>query len=600
MARKVVTGRSALVREADRLGIETDYIDAQGRPRWVSRDSITRIAAALRGAAEIAPPPPQAPASALLPQAYQGSGRCWLLAAQLYGVRSRRNWGHGDFTDLLDLIELAAQTGAAGVGINPLHALFDDVPRQPSPYSPNSRLFLNPHYIDLEAVPEFAHAGTAGMTAEAERLRGTELVDHAGVAKLKQHALRAAYGVFHRNAAPDRRAGFDEFRRARPALAAFAGFEVLRRRFPQPWWQWPAEWRDPTDEMLDRLRAEAEDEIGFYEYVQWLADCQLIRCRDRARTLGLPVGLYLDVAVGVRPTGFDAWYARDAVTRALSVGAPPDALNILGQNWSLAGFSGVGLQASNYRAFRETLRAAMRYAGAIRIDHVLGLKRLYVIPEGLSPDQGAYLRMPFETLLRITAEESDAHRCIVIGEDLGTVPEGFREDVARYGIWSYQVMMFERDKRGAFLPPEHYAARALVTFSTHDLPTFAGWVTQHDLAVRAAIGIPAGETEKERASAVAALHDALGIAKMDALDFPSVIRFLAASPTKLLAIALEDVMGEREQPNIPGTIDTHPNWRRKLPLDLADLQQDGVLREVARIAEASGRSAISPARRQHA
>jgi 4-alpha-glucanotransferase len=599
MARKV-TGRSDLLREADRLGIEVEYTDAKGRPRRVPRDSIEKIAAALRGTVDIAPAPPQAPTPAQLPQAYQGPGRCWLLAAQLYGVRSRRNWGHGDFTDLLDLIDLAAQVGAAGIGVNPLHALFDDAPRQPSPYSPNTRLFLNPHYIDLEAVPEFAHAGTADMAAEAERLRRTELVDHAGVATLKQQALRAAYGAFRRGAPPDRRANLEELRRARPALAAFAAFEVLRRRFPQPWWQWPAEWRDPTDETLDRLRAEAGDEIGFYEYVQWLADAQLMRCRDRARALGLSIGLYLDVAVGVQPTGFDAWHAREAVTRTLSVGAPPDALNTLGQNWRLAGFSGVGLQASDYHAFRETLRAAMRYAGAIRIDHVLGLKRLYVIPEGLSPDQGAYLRMPFETLLHVTAEESDAHRCIVIGEDLGTVPKGFREDIARYGIWSYQVMMFERDKRGAFLPPEHYAARALVTFSTHDLPTFAGWIAQHDLAVRAAIGIPAGESGKERSSAVAALRDALRIPEMDALDFPSVVRFLAASPAKLLAIALEDVMDEREQVNIPGTVDTHPNWRRKLPLDLEDVREDGVLREIARIADESGRGAPSSARRRHA
>jgi 4-alpha-glucanotransferase len=221
---------------------------------------------------------------------------------------------------------------------------------------------------------------------------------------------------------------------------------------------------------------------------------------------------------------------------------------------------------------------------------VLGLKRLYVVPEGLPPDQGAYLRMPFEALLRLTAEESAAHRCIVIGEDLGTVPDGFRQDVARYGLWTYQVMLFERDRRGAFYPPEHYAERALVTFSTHDLPTFAGWVAQHDLAARAAIGLPAGETDKERAATIAALRDALRTPEVDTLDFPSVVRFLAASPAKLLAVALEDVLGECEQVNIPGTIDSHPNWRRKLPLDLEDLRKDGVLRDIAHIADESGRS----------
>ena len=602
MARKA-TGWADLRREADRLGIETTYVDAQGHPRRVSRDAITKIAAALRGTGEAVPVDPEvdtptrvaAPIPAKVPQAHQGPpGRFWMLATQLYGVRSRRNWGHGDFTDLLGLIELAAQAGAAGIGINPLHALFDDRPTQSSPYSPNSRLFLNPHYIDLAAVPEFADAKasdmSAAMAAEAERLRTTELIDHAGVAALKQRGLRMAYRAFRHDAAPERRADFEEFRRARPALAAFAAFEVLRRRFSQPWWQWPAPWRDPTDAALDRLRAEAAEEVAFYEYVQWLADAQLMRCRDRARALDLAVGLYLDVAVGALPTGFDAWHARAAVTRTLSVGAPPDPLNALGQNWGLAGFSGVGLQASDYRAFRETLRAAMRYAGAIRLDHVLGLKRLYVIPDGMRPDQGAYLRMPFDALLRVTAEESVAHRCIVIGEDLGTVPDGFRETVARYGIWSYRVMMFERDGRGAFLAPAHYAERALVTFATHDLPTFTGWVTQHDLAVRAMIKIPAGETEKARRAAIAALRDALRAHGMDELDYPSVVRFLAASPARLLAVALEDIVGEREQVNIPGTVDEHPNWRRKLSIDLEDLRQSSVLCDIARIADEGGRS----------
>jgi 4-alpha-glucanotransferase len=281
------------------------------------------------------------------------------------------------------------------------------------------------------------------------------------------------------------------------------------------------------------------------------------------------------------------------VTRTLSVGAPPDILNTLGQNWGLAGFSGVGLQASDFRAFRETIRAAMRYAGAIRLDHVLGLKRLYVIPDGMRPDQGAYLRMPFDALLRVTAEESAVHRCIVIGEDLGTVPDGFREDVARYGIWSYRVMMFERDGRGAFLAPAHYTERALVTFATHDLPTFAGWAAHHDLAVRAAIGIPAGETGKARSAAVAALRDAIRSREMGDLDFPSVVRFLAASPAKILAVALEDILGEREQINVPGTIDAHPNWRRKLSIDLEDLRQNTMLRDIARITHDSGRGARS-------
>ncbi|HLH87695.1 MAG TPA: 4-alpha-glucanotransferase [Xanthobacteraceae bacterium] len=519
-----------------------------------------------------------------------------MIAAQLYAVRSQHNWGHGDFTDLLKLVELAGELGAAGVGINPLHALFDDMSQQPSPYSPNSRLFLNPLYIDLDAVPEFATVRTADLVAEAERLRHTALIDHAGVAALKQRCLRAAHGAFRRDAAPERRAAFEEFRRSHPALARFAAFEVLRRRYPQPWWDWPAEWRDADDAMLARLRAEANEDIECVEYMQWLADDQLMRCRDHARALGLAIGLYLDVAVGVLPAGFDAWHAREEIARTLAVGAPPDVLNTLGQNWGIAGFSGIGLQASGFRAFRAMLRAAMRYAGAIRIDHVLGLKRIYVIPQGMRPDQGAYLRMPFAQLLDVVAQESTASRCIVIGEDLGTVPAGFRDDMARHGIWSYQVMIFERDEHGAFLPPSHYAERALVTFSTHDLPTFAGWRSQHDLALRAALKIPAGESEKERAAAIRALRVALRTQGLDGLDYASIVRFLAASPAKLLSVALEDALGEREQVNVPGTVDEHPNWRRKLSREIEGLPADAALREIARIAADRGRAAVVPAR----
>ena len=580
--------------EAARLGIQGEYIDALGRRRRVSGQALERIVRALRGGSAGAVEVSEARPIAEPPrQAFQGRvGRWWLLAIQLYGVRSRSNWGHGDFSDLLALIELAAEVGAGGVGLNPLHALFDDRPDQPSPYSPNSRLFLNPLYIDLDAVPEFEGLRTAEISSTIERLRRSDLVDYVGIAALKQRALHAAHQAFLRHATPARRDDFAKFCETRsPALARFAAFEVLRRRFKEPWWTWPSEWRAPDEAAIERLRAETGDALGFHEYAQWLADRQLMRCRDRARELGLPIGLYIDVAVGVRADGFDAWNAPDAVTRTLSLGAPPDALNTLGQNWELAGFSGVGLQAQAFAPFRDMLRASMRYAGAIRLDHVLGLKRLYLIPAGLRPDQGAYVRMPFEQLLDVTAEESQIRRCIVIGEDLGTVPRGFRAQVARHGIWSYQVMMFERDARGDFRPPEHFAERALVTFSTHDLPPFTGWLTQHDLRVREALGIPAGETSAERARATAALQVALRRQGFSACDLPSVAGYLATSPARLLAIGLEDVLDVRDQVNVPGTIDQHPNWRRKLPVELERIRGDPRLGEVARIAAERGRAA---------
>ncbi len=578
---------------AARLGIEAEFVDARGRQRTVSAEVIEQLVVALQaGAGDSTVAEMPRPAAPIRP-AWQGPpGKWWLIATQLYGIRSGRNWGHGDFSDLLALIDMAAEVGAAGIGINPIHALKAGEPQEASPYSPSSRLFLNPLYIDLEAMPDFAECRTAEMTAEIARLRQAELIDYDGIAALKQRALRAAHQAFRRDAPAERRAALDDFRQARhPTLARFAAFEVLRRRWPGPWWEWPAEWRIPDEQAIERLRREAGDELEFHEYIQWIADHQLMRCRDRARALGLPIGLYVDVAVGVCADGFDAWNAPDAIVRTLAVGAPPDLLNTVGQNWGLAGFSGVGLRASDFRPFREMLRASMRYAGAIRLDHVLGLKRLYFIPAGQPPDQGSYVRMPFEQLLAVTAEESVANRCIVVGEDLGTVPEGFREQVAQFGLWSYQVMLFERDWRGEFWPPEHYAERALVTFTTHDLPTFAGWLAQHDLRMREAARLPSGETAEERAQAVAALHEALRRHGFPACTFGAVAGYLASSPTRLLAIALEDVLDLPDQANGPGTTSEHPNWRRRLPLELERIREDPRLAEIARIAADRGRAA---------
>jgi 4-alpha-glucanotransferase len=582
-----------LLAEAARVGIDTDYVDWRGQRRAVSPDVLTKLLDALRPTVGDEAPDPDRFLRA--GEAYQGpAGRFWMLAVQLYGIRSRRNWGHGDFSDLLALIEWAGRLGAAGIGLNPLHALFDDRPGEPSPYSPNSRLFLNPLYIDVEAVEDFDDVRS--VSSEIEQCRRAELVDYAAVAALKNRCLRLAYRIFREKGAPARRADFEAFRESRgSSLLRFASFEVLRRRLKGPWWEWPAEWCNPDEAVLQQLRREAEDEIGFFEYVQWNADRQLTRCRDRARALHMPIGLYLDIAVGVQAGGFDSWNEPRAVLRALAIGAPPDALNTAGQNWGLAGFSGAGLRARSFEPFRNMLAASMRYAAAIRLDHVLGLKRLYLIPEGMPPDQGAYVRLPFEQMLQITADESRASRCIVIGEDLGTIPENFRERTARWGLWSYRVMLFERGENGAFRPPNEYVERALVTFSTHDLPTFAGWASAHDVRVKRALNVDPGETDDERAQAIAQLHEALATRGIKQFDFTAVAAFLAATPAKLMVVGLEDVLGMKDQPNIPGTIDEYPNWRRKYPVDLEDLTASDVLDGVARVAGEHGRAAQSGA-----
>jgi len=497
--------------------------------------------------------------------------RCWLLAVQLYGVRSGRNWGIGDFTDLLGLIKLADHLGADGVGLNPLHALFDDRPGDCSPYSPNSRLFLNALYIDVEKLPEFQLDAT---TRDAlAPLREGDVVDYVAAAGLKWRALRSAFAAFKAYAKPRRRKDFDQFRSERnPLLSRFACFEALRHKFGKPWWEWPEEWRQPDEAKCATLRQGPDaDEIEFVEFVQWTADRQLAAAANFARKLGMKVGLYLDVAVGVQSDGFDAWNEQVAISRHLGVGAPPDPLNTAGQSWGLAGFNAAGLELVSFAPFRDMLRASMRHAGAIRLDHVLGLKRLYLVPHGFTARDGVYVQMPFEALLAVTAQESVATSCVVIGEDLGTVPEGFREQIADWGIWSYLVMMFERDDSGAFHGIDTYWTNALVTFNTHDLSTYAGWRSFGDLKLKRSLGIDPGETDDERWQALGMLDEVLRLNAIDRNDFGSVANFMARTRSRMLAISLEDLLGVVDQPNIPGTVNEHPNWRRRLPVPIEEM-----------------------------
>jgi 4-alpha-glucanotransferase len=513
----------------------------------------------------------EAPLIVAPPKAFGGDfDRSWLVAVQLYGVRSARNWGIGDFTDLKALIRLAGQLGADGVGLNPLHVLFDDRPADCSPYSPNSRLFLNALYIDVEAIPEFQRDILAGTGDTIAGLRAGDVVDYTGVAELKWRALRAVFEAFRTHASAGRKKDFKKFRAERaPLLSRFACFEVLRHKFNKPWWEWPEQWQQPHEAKCAALRQGPDAaEIEFVEFVQWTADRQLQACAELAVKLGMKVGLYLDVAVGVQSDGFDAWNEQVAISRHLAVGAPPDPLNTAGQNWGLAGFNAAGLELKFFEPYREMLRASMRHAGAIRLDHVLGLKRLYLVPHGFAANNGVYVQMPFEALLAATAQESVAHRCVVIGEDLGTVPDGFREKMADWGIWSYQVMMFERDDRGAFRDVNHYAPNALVAFNTHDLSSYAGWRSFSDLKLKRSLGIDPGESDEARWHALAMLSEALRHQAIDGHDLYAVTRFLARTRSRLLAISLEDLLGVVDQPNIPGTVNEHPNWRQRLPVAL--------------------------------
>ncbi|MGB6558416.1 MAG: 4-alpha-glucanotransferase, partial [Pseudolabrys sp.] len=383
-----------LAAEARRWGVENGYHDVFGRWHEASAETQRRLVAAL---SKTRGQPPELTAVPEPVRAFQGDGRRhWALAVQLYALRSRRNWGHGDFGDLACLIELAARRGAAAIGLNPLHALFPDRAQEASPYAPNSRIFLNPLYINVETIAEFPGAATAGIDLDA--LRAGELIDYTGVARAKLDGLRVAYEHFETSASDDRRAEFTRYRQDQgERLLFFSCFEQLRARFaPRPWPEWPAPWRHPTIADLQQFRETEHNGCEFHEFVQWVADRQLAACKEIAHRSGMSVGLYLDVALGIHPYGADAWSQQESVLADVSVGAPPDEFNPNGQDWGLAPFNPAALAACDFAPLRQLMRAAMRHAGAVRLDHVLGLKRLFMIPRGNVASDGTYVRFPFE------------------------------------------------------------------------------------------------------------------------------------------------------------------------------------------------------------
>jgi 4-alpha-glucanotransferase len=581
-----------LAETAQKFGIELNYFDVSGRRHEAGEQTLARLIAAML---ETGVPPRGDEAPAEFMRAFQGDGRrLWALAIQLYALRSARNWGHGDFTDLARLIALAAARGVSAVGLNPLHALFPDRAEEASPYAPNSRIFLNPLYIDVEAIAEFPGLAAGKLDADVAALRDGDLIAYERVAAAKMRGLHLAYAAFRRSATPERRADFDAYRAAQgEALLRFACFEVLRRQFaPKPWMEWPQPWRNPALAQIEEFRRANAEACEFHEFVQWTADRQLAACQAVARKAGMPIGLYIDIAVGIDRAGADAWSQQDAVLAGVSMGAPPDEFQPSGQDWGLAPFNPHALARDDFAPLRRVMRAAMHHAGAVRIDHVLGLKRQFMVPLGMTAADGAYVRFPFEWMLRVVAEESHRFNCIVIGEDLGTVPEYFRETMAGWGLWGYRVMLFEREWDGCFKPPHAYPAETLATFNTHDLPTFKGWLAAHDLAIKRGMGLDPGEGDEARDWARHKLREILGSHGQGeaADDLAAVAAFLAATPSRLVTVGLDDVMGALDQVNVPGTVHQHPNWRRKMPVPLEELDGHAGFARIAAVFARGGRS----------
>ncbi|MEJ7929146.1 malto-oligosyltrehalose synthase [Ramlibacter sp. AN1015] len=554
-----------------------------------------------------------APPRCWRPTALEGEGKVWGPAVQLYALRSRRNWGIGDFTDLAVLVARAAERGAGILGLNPLHALFPHNPAHLSPYSPSSRRHLNVLYIDVEAAAGFEDAQEArqrvrspAFQARLARLRDMSLVDYPGVAAAKFEVLELVWADFRARRLDDdlgsaRDALGDEFlafvREGGSSLYLHALFEALQAHFhaqnPEVWgWPvWPEGWRDPEAPEVREFAARHLDRVRYHQFLQWQARRQLAHTGRLAHARGMGVGLYLDLAVSVDRAGSDTWSARDCFALDAGAGAPPDEFNAQGQGWGLPPLNPHKLRARGYDLFIDALRANMRGAGALRIDHVMGLMRLFCIPPGLSPREGAYVHYRLDELLAIVALESQRNQCMVIGEDLGTVADEVRNGLGRAGVLSYRLLYFERGDGGDFKPPADYPAQALVAVSTHDLPTLAGWWAGHDLRVREQLGLfPTRElmerqlleraqdrirlllaVQREGLLQASDVAVAAGTQRLEPSVVHAIHTWLARAPSAVMMVQFEDVLGMLEQANLPGTVDQHPNWRRKLTVAVEDL-----------------------------
>ena len=550
-----------------------------------------------------------APRTCFEPRPLAEGRRLWGVAAQLYTLRSPGNWGIGDFADLEALVRGLAPLGASFVALNPLHALFPANPWHSSPYSPSSRHFLNVLYLSVERVPEYAecaavHARVAAPDFQQElaRLRSTTLVDYPGVASAKLPLLRQLFAHFQR----------EHLARRTPHAQAFVSYraergESLRRHALHDaifahqraidehrywgWPTWPEELRDPAGEGARAFEAEHADEVAFHAWLQWQAERQLGDVQRLARELGMAIGLYGDYAVGVNPSGSETWSDQALYRRSAGVGAPPDALALKGQDWGIPPQDPNVLAAEGYEPFRELIAANMRHFGALRLDHIMALYRQWWVPVGLGATEGGYVRYPLDDLMSVLALESERRQCLVIGEDLGTVPPEMSVAMGERIVYSYRVLLFEKHADGRFRRPDEYQRRAIATVTTHDLPTLSGWWSGSDIDLRSRLALYPDEPTRDRVAAerirdrdalLAALVDQ-GIGHDDpagdAGDLARAVHVcLARSNSALVVLQVEDLLGMRDPVNVPGTSDEHANWQRKVSRDIVDLLEDGHVR----------------------
>jgi (1->4)-alpha-D-glucan 1-alpha-D-glucosylmutase len=580
---------------SDDIEIIRAYHDAWGNFRDVPDNTIRRLEEALRhNQGEPSPETAKEACRCYEPEWMAQQQRRWGIAVQLYGLRSPRNWGIGDFSDLKQLIERAAQRGADFVGVNPLHALYAAEPRRYSPYSPSSREFLNVLYIDPDAMQALAispaaraHIAEPAFQEKLQALRDATLVDYEAVAHIKREVFRLIFTDFATLCArePDHPIvrSFAHFAKERgEVLRRFAIYQALSCQpgFGDDWMNWPEKFRDPGGAAAHEFATSDPLAVAYHEFLQWEADVQLGAAANAAHLAGMTIGLYLDIAVGAGPESTEGWSEQNNIIPGFHIGAPPDAWNESGQDWGLAVFDPYALQHDSYRVLRRILRASMRHATALRIDHVLGFYRLFLVPSGGKPVDGVYLRQPAESLCNMLAEESRNNNCLIIGEDLGTVPPDFPALLARHNILSCRLLIFARDG-DRFLAPHEYPRNALVSIATHDLPPLIGFIEGVDIENRKRLGFYPDEAryqqalrerEQERHN-LRAVIEAAGFSTGE--DVVSIVAaaygFLARTPCALLIVQMEDLALEREQPNVPGTGDDQPNWRRKLSRSLDEI-----------------------------
>jgi (1->4)-alpha-D-glucan 1-alpha-D-glucosylmutase len=569
-----------------------------------------------------------APERCWVAPALRDGERWWGCTIQLYALRSSRNWGVGDFGDLRRLVDTAARQGASFVGLSPLHALFPHRPEVASPYSPSSRNALNPIYIDVQSLLDasdcdeaLAHASSTAFQDRLIHLRDAELVDYPGVAAAKEEVLGLLWRHFEeqdlgRNTS--RGTHFEAFMaQRRDTLGRHALFEALQAHFfradPNVWgWPaWPQDYQDVNSDSVRAFEHEHASAVRYRFWLQWLAELQLEAVQRFARTRGMGLGLYSDLAVGANEGGAETWVQPQLYALGMHVGAPPDPLSALGQDWGLPPLNPVSLEAARFAPFIETLRANMRHCGALRLDHVMSLMRLF----WTSDQGGTYVRYPLDAMLGILALESHRHECMVIGEDLGNVAPRMREAMAERSLLSYRPLLFERTEDGAFRPPAQWQPQALAVVSTHDLPTLRGFWRGEDIELVARLQLYPNEAAREqqvldraqdRARLLLALqHESLlpeganaqptsvPDATPDFVD--AVYAYLARTPCWLVGVQLEDVTGQLLQVNVPGTTeDRFPNWRRKLGVAVDDMVTDPRFNSLAAVlrAERNGPSPV--------